>query len=81
MKVRFTKSARRHRIGKHRVLFIIENYEPRYLEDEIEVRAYWVAPDNQGLELEVVAVVAGEEIVVFHAMPARFRRGSKKWPR
>jgi len=74
--VRFAKSARKHRIGKAHVLFVLENNEPVaflsiYGEDQ---KLLWIGQDDRGLELEIVAVKLVEHILVIHVMPRNFRR-------
>jgi len=73
--VRFAKSARKHRIGKAHALFVLENHEPvtflsSYGEDQ---KLLWIAQDDRGLELEIVAVKLAENILVIHVMPRNFR--------
>jgi hypothetical protein len=74
--VRFAKSARKHRIGKAHVLFVLENNEsvtvlPRDGEDK---KLLWVGHDDRRLELEVIALELSECILVIHVMPRSFRR-------
>lgn len=76
--VRFAKSARKHRIGKAHALFVLENHEPvtflsSYGEDQ---KLLWIAQDDRGLELEIVAIKLVEHILVIHVMPRNFRRRS-----
>lgn len=76
--VRFAKSARKHRIGKAHALFVLEDHEPvtflsSYGEDQ---KLLWIAQDDRGLELEIVAVKLAENILVIHVMPRNFRRRS-----
>lgn len=76
--VRFAKSARKHRIGKAHALFVLENHEPvtflsSYGEDQ---KLLWIAQDDRGLELEIVAGKLAENILVIHVMPRNFRRRS-----
>ena len=76
--MRFAKSARKHRIGKAHALFVLENHEPvtflsSYGEDQ---KLLWIAQDDRGLELEIVAVKLAENILVIHVMPRNFRRRS-----
>jgi hypothetical protein len=74
--VRFAKSARKHRIGKAHVLFVLENHEPVtflsiYGEDQ---KLLWIGYDDRGLELEVIGLELSECILVIHVMPRSFRR-------
>ena len=76
--VRFAKSARKHRIGKAHVLFVLENYEPvTFLPIEGEdQKLLWIGHDDRGLELEIVALKLAEYFLVIHVMPRTFRRRS-----
>ena len=76
--VRFAKSARKHRIGKAHALFVLENHEPvTFLSSSGEdQKLLWIAQDDRGLELEIVAVKLAENILVIHVMPRNFRRRS-----
>jgi hypothetical protein len=74
--VRFARSARKHRIGKAHVLFVLENNEsvtvlPRDGDDQ---KLLWVGHDDRGLELEVIALELSVCILVIHVMPRSFRR-------
>jgi hypothetical protein len=39
-----------------------------------DARYTWMGRDDRGLELEIVAVLVGEELLVIHVMPRSFRR-------
>ena len=75
-RVRFTKSARRHRIGKARALHVMNTVAPVSVaaDDEMRERLLWIGPDDRGLELEVVAIVEPDQLLVIHVMPRQFRR-------
>jgi len=76
--VRFAKSARKHRIGKTHVLFVLESSEPMPVltSDGEDQKLLWIAQDDRGLELEIVAGKLAENILVIHVMPRNFRRRS-----
>jgi hypothetical protein len=76
VRVRFTQSARRHRIGRARALHVIDTVEPTVIPaDEADrERRVWVDPDDRGLELEIVAIVEPEYLLEIHVMAYRFRR-------
>lgn len=76
VRVRFTQSARRHRIGKARALHVMNNVEPIRVgaDDELQERLLWIGPDDRGLELEVIAIAEPDHIPVIHVMPRQFRR-------
>jgi hypothetical protein len=74
--IRFTQSARKHRIGKARVLYVLEQYQPMEVTDPKSSgrNLRWIGIDDRGLELEIIAVVTPEYLLVIHVMPYRFRR-------
>lgn len=75
-KVHFARSARRHRIGKAHVLFVLESCEPMtvLISDGEDQKLLWIGYDDRGLELEVIALELAESILVIHVMPRSFRR-------
>jgi hypothetical protein len=80
MQIKFTQAARKHRIGKAHALFVIENNPFFVVTDEIRrVQRVWQGLDDRGVELEVIAVVLKEYLLVTHVMPANFRRRKKTW--
>jgi hypothetical protein len=74
--VHFARSARRHRIGKAHVLFVLESCEPMtvLISDGEDLKLLWIGYDDRGLELEVIALELAESILVIHVMPRSFRR-------
>jgi hypothetical protein len=82
MNIKFTQSARKHRIGKARAMYVIENFPFILINDEEDgkIQQVWVAIDDRGIELEIVAVVLEDYLLVTHVMPTVFRRGKKRWP-
>ena len=80
MRIKFTQAARKHRIGKAHALFVIENNPFFVVTDEVgRVQRVWQGLDDRGVELEVIAVVLKEYLLVTHVMPANFRRRKKTW--
>ena len=79
MDIRFTQSARKHRIGKQRVLFLLANNEPLTFtgEDLDEDTIVWIGKDDRGLELEVIAIRTSSGILIIHFMPLNFRKGKR----
>lgn len=75
VRVRFTQSARRHRIGKARALHVMNGTEPVTVpaEHDLRERLLWIGPDDRGLDLEVIAIVEPDYMLVIHVMPYRFR--------
>ncbi len=76
MLVRFTQSARRHRIGKARALHVINHTEPTVIaaDEDLQERLLWIGPDDRGVELEVIGIVEPDYLLVIHVMPHQFRR-------
>jgi hypothetical protein len=79
-KVRFARSATRHRISKDRIRHVIANYRVRFEEPPPDTgsaracstRVVYLGDDNQGRALEVMAVAGkNDELLVIHAMELR----------
>jgi hypothetical protein len=82
MQIKFTQSARKHRIGKARALFVIAHFSPNTNIGEGqdgEDQKIWIGEDDRGLELEVTAIVLADCLLVTHVMPTDLRK-RKKWP-
>jgi len=77
MEIEFSQSARKHRIGRRRVLEVIASCEPvPFLADGVDPnRLRWVGTDKRGLELEIVGVQTSLGILIIHVMPMNFRKG------
>lgn len=75
VRVRFTQSARRHRIGMVRALYVMSNTEPVTVpaEHDLRERLLWIGPDDRGLDLEVIAIAEPDYLLVIHVMPHQFR--------
>ena len=74
MKIEFTKSARKHKIGKQRVREVIATSTPTMFFEGGVSKLRWVGKDRRGLELEILALEDGEVWLVIHVMPLSFRR-------
>lgn len=74
--VRWFRSARRHRIGKARVLHVMKTIEPEQIPagSGFDARLAWIGPDDRGAELEVVALDLPDAVVVIHVFPTQLRR-------
>ena len=81
MEIRFAQSARKHRIGKARVNYVMENssYTVVSSKEGKKVQWVWIAQDDRGLELEIVAVVLDRYLLVTHVMTTSLRRRQKDW--
>lgn len=76
MEVRFTQSARKHRIGKARARYVMEAYKPAVTPatSTSSERRLWVGTDHRGVELEIVALTEPNYLLVIHVMPTALRR-------
>ena len=74
--VRFTRSSRKHKIGRAHALHVIDTVAPTDVGATVEfdARKLWLGPDDRGVELEIVAVVLQAELLVIHVMPTALRR-------
>ena len=81
MEIRYAQSARKHRIGKARVNFVMDNnsYTVISSQEGEKVQWVWIAKDDRGLELEIVAVVLEQYLLITHVMPTSLRRRKKNW--
>ena len=82
MQIKFTQSARKHRIGKVHALYVIDQYSPLInigVGEDGEDQKIWVGEDDRGLELEVTAIVLADYLLVTHVMPTDLRK-RRKWP-
>lgn len=76
-RIKFAPSARKHRIGNARALFVMEHTEPAISEATpwVDEKWMWVGLDDRGLALEIVAVVPDPAtLLVIRVMPYGFRR-------
>lgn len=77
--VRFTPSARKHRIGKARALQAMEQAgEPLVIPatEGLDQRLLFIGDDDRGVTLEVIAIQLPDYLLVIHVMPYAFRRRS-----
>ena len=74
--MRFARSAREHRVGKAHAMHVIKNNTPRDVPavDEFDARKVGMGPDDRGVDLEIVAVVLPDELLIIHVMPSALRR-------
>lgn len=74
--IRFTKSARKHRIGRTHARYVIEHptsVVPADLSPEGNALVMYLGTDTTGRDLEVGVVVEDDNLVVIHVMPMRQR--------
>jgi hypothetical protein len=48
-------------------------------QDSEKIQRVWIAKDDRGLELEIVAVVLEQYLLITHVMPTSLRRRKKDW--
>lgn len=78
-RVRFTTSARKHRIGKARVIEAMNNAgDPEMIAGtgELDDRLLWIGSDHRGVVLEVIGIEQPDHLLIIHAMPYSYRRKS-----
>jgi len=75
--IRFSKSARKHKVGKGHALEVIFGYAPLRVQarNDFEREYVWIGKDSRGRELEIVGIELEEFILIIHVMPKLFRRG------
>ena len=74
--LRWFRSARRHRVGRAHAVHVMTTTEPTVVPagDDADERLVWIGPDDRGLELEVVALMLPDAVVVIHGLPTSLRR-------
>lgn len=79
VRVKFTQSTRKHRVGRAHVFHVLENVEPRVTPatEHAAERREWIGPDDRGVELEIIGVVEPDYLLIIHVMPLHFRRGKR----
>ncbi len=78
--IRFTQSARRHRIGRASARHVLASAEPTPVTTSSGADAWlYVGPDERGRELEIIALevrpvdAAQPYLLVIHVMPTQLR--------
>jgi len=76
VKLRWARSATRHRVNRQRSAYVIQHAGLRFRlpaeGDQRDDRLLFVGDDEDGLEIEVMAVeLEDDELFVIHAMPMR----------
>ena len=77
--LQFTRSSRKHRVGRANARHVIAtgtlDVGQRLAGGDVMMS--WVGNDLRGRELEVVAVVKPDCILVIHVMPTYYRKGRR----
>jgi hypothetical protein len=72
--IRFTQAARKHKIGKARVLHVINHADLAFTTpggDGKAERTVWLGADHEGRVLEVMTINIDDGLLVIHAMDIR----------
>jgi hypothetical protein len=73
--VRFTKSARKHRIGKAAAHYVMATAEPESIVSKTGASGFgWRGLDNRDRELEITAIDLPDCLLVIHVMPTHYRK-------
>lgn len=73
MRTQFTRSSRRHKIGRAHALFVMNAGDPVIgVNGHGEETREWVGIDDRGVELQIGGFVVddGETLLITHVMPA-----------
>ncbi|MCU1625038.1 MAG: hypothetical protein JWL79_3883 [Frankiales bacterium] len=59
-------------------MHVINTIEPEVIpaDDTNRNRLLWIGPDDRGVDLEIVAIVEPDCLLVIHVMPHQFRGSS-----
>ena len=57
-------------------MHVINHTEPVVVagDEDVRERLLWIGPDDRGLDLEVIAIVEPDYLLVIHDLPHQFRR-------
>lgn len=74
--MRFTQAARKHRIGRAHVRYVMATTSPAPTYTKKGDPAWeYIGTDDRGVELEVIAVILADgDLLVVHVMPTNLRR-------
>ncbi len=77
-KIRFTQSARRHRIGRASARHVLATPDPTQVTTSSGAQAWlYIGPDERGRELEIIALEVADAaqpyLLVIHVMPTQLR--------
>ena len=79
--VRWIRSARRHRVGRAHAEHVLANtFAERVTTTRGEPGLLFVGPDDRGIELEILVVVADDVLTVIHVMPTHYRNRTTSPP-
>ena len=76
-RIRFTQSARKHRVGQRAAREVIASVEPTVEPMRSREGAAifkWIGSDARGRELEIVGIDRSDYLLDIHVMPTTLRR-------
>jgi hypothetical protein len=78
--IRFSRSARRQKIGKAHAYHVMSSSEPTIVTEPQTNQSTlsWIANDSRKRELEIVAVETPDCFLVIHVMPTSLRKKGRK---
>ena len=76
--VRIVSGARKHGLSRARVQQALDNQlsSETHESGTTDPKIRFIGTDSRGTELEIVAVVLPDLLLIIHAMPTRFRKGN-----
>ncbi len=74
--IRFTRGSRKHRVGRNSAYHVISTTAASITTDPDTGATVlsWVADDERGRELEIVAIEKPDCYLVIHVMPTHYRK-------
>ena len=74
--LRFTRGSRKHRVGRTSAYYVICTIDATVTTDpDIGATVLtWIADDERGRELEIVAIEKPDCYLVIHVMPTHYRK-------
>lgn len=76
--VRFSRSSRKHRIGRASARHVIATVRATQEIDDGTGTVFWnwIGEDERGRELEILGIEKSDALIIIHVMPTRYRRKS-----
>ncbi len=77
--IRFTRSSRKHRIGRKSAYHLIAMTAANVTTDPEtgDTTLSWIGNDDRGRELEIVAIERPDCYLVIHVMPTHYRKADR----
>lgn len=71
-----TQAARKRKIGRAHIEFAMTHAHTVETVQDVErdPQIVWIGQDDRGVELEIIAVVLPDKLLIIHVMPTRYRR-------